>query len=100
MAEFFIEIGCEEIPALMIPESLEEGRRILSGQLDETHLTVGAIEAYASPTRLVYAIQAMDEREPDRTVRMQGPPRRICFNEEAAARSFMYGGADCNGTEI
>ncbi len=91
MAEFFIEIGCEEIPALMIPESLEEGRRILKGQLEETHLSVGEIEAYASPTRLVYAIPSMEEREPDRMVRMQGPPRRICFNEDGSPGKALEG---------
>lgn len=91
MAEFFIEIGCEEIPALMIPESLEEGRKILTARLGETHLSIDRIGAYASPTRLVYAIPSLDEREPDRTVRMQGPPRRICFNEDGSPGKALEG---------
>ena len=35
MAEVFIEIGCEEIPAKMIPHSLAEGRKILDKLLSE-----------------------------------------------------------------
>ncbi len=91
MAEFFIEIGCEEIPARMIPGSLEEGRNILEKLLGNYNIHVGEIATFASPTRLVYHIPDIDPAEKDRTLTVQGPPRRICFNEDGSPSRALLG---------
>ena len=66
MAEFFIEIGCEEIPALMIPESLAEGKAILDKLLTDFSINRAETACYSSPTRLVYVIPQLDDKESDR----------------------------------
>ncbi len=91
MAEFFIEIGCEEIPAKMIPGSLEEGRKILEKFLDGYNIHISNITTYASPTRLVYHIPEIDLKEADRTVTVQGPPKRICLNEDGTPSRALLG---------
>lgn len=91
MAEFFIEIGCEEIPAKMIPGSLEEGRKILEKLLGGYNINVGDISAYASPTRMVYHIPEIDLQEADQTVTVQGPPRRICLDEDGSPSRALLG---------
>ncbi len=97
MAEFFIEIGCEEIPAKMIPDSLEEGRKLLKKLLANYSIHIGEIAAYASPTRLIYHIPEIDLKEADRTVTVQGPPRRICLNEEGTPSRALQGFMKKNG---
>ncbi|NOZ12518.1 MAG: glycine--tRNA ligase subunit beta [Acidobacteria bacterium] len=97
MAEFFIEIGCEEIPAKMIPGSLEEGRKLLKKLLSNYSIHLGEIAAYASPTRLIYHIPEIDLKEADRTVTVQGPPRRICLNEDGTPSRALQGFMKKNG---
>ena len=91
MAEFFIEIGCEEIPAKMIPGSLEEGRKILEKLLSTYNIHVGTIATYASPTRMVYHISGIDLKEADQTKSVQGPPQRICLNEDGTPSRALLG---------
>jgi len=91
MAEFFVEIGCEEIPAKMIPGSLEEGRKLFEKLLGNYNIHADGIEAYASPTRLIYHIPEIDLKEADQTVTVQGPPRRICQDENGSPSKALLG---------
>lgn len=100
MAEFFIEIGCEEIPAKMIPGSLEEGRKILEKLLSTYNIHVGETSTYASPTRMVYHFPEIDLKEMDQTVTVQGPPRRICLNEDNTPSRALLGFMKKNSISI
>lgn len=91
MAEFFIEIGCEEIPAKMIPHSLAEGRKILDKLLSDYAIKRSETRCYNSPTRLVYHIEQLDAGEPDQTVRMEGPPERVCLDENGEPTRALLG---------
>ncbi|BBB33459.1 glycyl-tRNA synthetase beta chain [Thermotomaculum hydrothermale] len=100
MAEFLFEIGCEEIPARFIEESLKEGKNILKKLLSEYRINFSEIETYASPTRLVFRIENMDEREEDQTVKVQGPPKRICLDENGNPTKALEGFARKNGIKV
>ena len=91
MIEFFLEIGCEEIPAKMIPESLAEGRRILDRLLGEFSINRSETVCFSSPTRLIYFISQLDDKEPDQTVRMEGPPRRVCLDNAGEPTKALMG---------
>ena len=52
-ADFFLEIGCEEIPAWMIPKALQELKVLLEKYLGAAALIEGArIEVLGAPRRL------------------------------------------------
>ncbi len=91
MAEFFFEIGCEEIPARFIEPSLNEGKEILKKLLSGYSINFSEIKTLASPTRLVFYIEKIDEREEDKTVKVQGPPKRICFDKEGKPTKALEG---------
>ncbi len=97
MAEFLFEIGCEEIPARFIEDALRDGKDILNKLLSEYSINFSEIETYASPTRLVFRIESIDQKEEDRTVKIQGPPKRICFDQEGKPTKAFFGFLKKNG---
>ena len=52
-ADFLFEIGCEEIPAGMLPGAIKELKVILDKYLSSQNLILGSpIEVYGAPRRL------------------------------------------------
>jgi len=91
MAEFFIEIGCEEIPAKMIEESLQNGKTLLQKFLDDYEIEMSEIKCFATPTRFIWHIEKIDEREEDKTVKVTGPPKKICFDDKGEPSKALLG---------
>ncbi|TAD83842.1 MAG: glycine--tRNA ligase subunit beta, partial [Sphingomonadales bacterium] len=52
MADFLLELRCEEIPARMQPKAKEDLARLFAEALDKAGLTAGSIETFATPRRL------------------------------------------------
>ncbi len=68
-AEFFLEIGVEEIPAWMIEPALLDLRTALSKGLGDAQ-----VQTYATPRRLVALVHELPLQQPDRTELLTGPP--------------------------
>ena len=52
MADFLLELRCEEIPARMQPKAKEDLARLFTDALDKAGLTAGSVETFATPRRL------------------------------------------------
>ena len=52
MADFLLELRCEEIPARMQPKAKEDLARLFADALAKAGLTAGGIETFATPRRL------------------------------------------------
>ncbi len=52
MADFLLELRCEEIPARMQPKAKEDLARLFSDALAKAGLTAGSVETFATPRRL------------------------------------------------
>jgi glycyl-tRNA synthetase beta chain len=52
MADFLLELRCEEIPARMQPKAKEDLARLFADALAKAGLPVGSIETFATPRRL------------------------------------------------
>ncbi len=52
MADFLLELRCEEIPARMQPKAKEDLARLFADALAKAGLTAGSVEAFATPRRL------------------------------------------------
>jgi glycyl-tRNA synthetase beta chain len=90
--EFIIEIGCEEIPARYIDSTLSQLHENLAKRFLDCSLAHGAIQGYATPRRLVLVVPELQERQPDRTELVTGPPQSAAFDAAhsptPAARGF------------
>ncbi|UYV14761.1 glycine--tRNA ligase subunit beta [Porphyrobacter sp. ULC335] len=52
MADFLLELRCEEIPARMQPKAKEDLARLFADALAKAGLTAGSVETFATPRRL------------------------------------------------
>jgi glycyl-tRNA synthetase beta chain len=59
MADFLLELRCEEIPARMQPKAKEDLARLFTDALAKAGLTVGSVESFATPRRLALIAKGM-----------------------------------------
>ncbi|MBI3404968.1 MAG: glycine--tRNA ligase subunit beta [Acidobacteria bacterium] len=92
-ADFLLEIGCEEIPARMIPRAAEELKQILTKYLAAHELLLNApVIAYGAPRRLVVECANVRVQQADVVKDVTGPPKSVAFDNVGkptrAAESF------------
>jgi glycyl-tRNA synthetase beta chain len=92
-ADFLLEIGCEEIPAGMIPRACDELKVILEKYFAANGLLDGAaVDTFGAPRRLVAQVRSLRMRQADQVKEITGPPKSVAFDEAGkptrAAESF------------
>jgi glycyl-tRNA synthetase beta chain len=92
-ADFLFEIGCEEIPAGMLPGAMKELKVILEKYLTTHNLMQDSIiEVYGAPRRLVASCAKLRVKQPDETREVTGPPKSVSYDATGkptrAAESF------------
>jgi len=93
VADFLLEIGCEEIPAGMIARAASELKVILEKYLSTSGLlNQSPIECFGAPRRLVAMTESLRLRQRDEVKEVQGPPKSVAFDNVGrptrAAESF------------
>ncbi len=73
MAEFLLELLSEEIPARMQVRAKGDLQALICKALDDADLAYGRVESFATPRRLVLAIDDLAGRQPDLDVERKGP---------------------------
>ena len=91
--DFLLEIGCEEIPAGMLPGAINELKVILEKYLNANNLIDNSnIEVYGAPRRLAASCSAIRLKQPDETKEITGPPKSVAYDAAGkptrAAESF------------
>ena len=91
--DFLLEIGCEDIPARMLPGAQSSLKELLQGELHTRGLLSGAgVQTWATPRRLVAYCKEVLPAEADRTEQEIGPPCSVAYdsggNPTRAAQSF------------
>jgi glycyl-tRNA synthetase beta chain len=91
--DFLFEIGCEEIPAGMLPGAAKELKVILEKYLSTYSLKEdAAIEVWGAPRRLAALCTSVRAKQPDETKEITGPPKSVAYDATGkptrAAESF------------
>ena len=91
--DFVFEIGCEEIPAGMLPGAARELKVILEKYLTAFNLLGNAhVETFAAPRRLAATCPNIRVKQADETKDVMGPPKSVSFDDAGkptrAAESF------------
>ncbi len=90
--EFLFEIGCEEIPAGLIPKACVELQQILEKHFAAHGILIGAMRTWGAPRRLGASSDAVLLRQPDQEKEILGPPKSVAFDNVGqptrAAESF------------
>jgi glycyl-tRNA synthetase beta chain len=77
--DFLMEIGCEEIPAKMLPQAIRDIKTSLENALKNAELSFRNLHVYATPRRLALLIESLSEKQPDSKIQVVGPPREMAF---------------------
>src|ERR1700719_4199705 len=100
-AELFVEIGCEEIPAGMIPGAAKEFQAILNKYLTLEKLLDGAEAiAFGASRRLVAACARVRLRQEDVRREITGPPKSAAYDGQNAPTRVAEGFAAKHGVGV
>ena len=84
-ADFLFEIGCEEIPAGMLPRAAEELRTNITKLLTAENLIQGVtVETFSGPRRLSAWVRGLTAKQEDVTSDVTGPPKSVAFDNAGA----------------
>ncbi|MDI9602104.1 MAG: glycine--tRNA ligase subunit beta, partial [Acidobacteriota bacterium] len=98
--DFLLEIGTEELPSRFVPPALEQLRDEMAAALGSWRLEFGSIRATGTPRRLVLVVEGLAEKQPDRRVEVQGPPKQACFDAEGRPTKALEGFAKAQGVDV
>jgi glycyl-tRNA synthetase beta chain len=103
--DLLLEIGCEEIPAAMIPKASQELKAILVTQLS-THGLVdqptaqATIETFGAARRLVAIARNIKLKQEDITREVSGPPKSIAFDAVGEPTRAAFSFAEKQGIPV
>ncbi|MBI3450988.1 MAG: glycine--tRNA ligase subunit beta [Acidobacteria bacterium] len=97
---FLLEVGCEEIPAPMIPKALDDLAAAVRGALGPLAPGATASNELGGPRRLVTLIRGVAEREPDRQETITGPPKSAAFDARGEPTRAALGFAKGQGVAV
>src|SRR5499427_4598531 len=84
-AELLFEIGCEEIPAGMLPKAEEDLRVNIEKLLAAEDLCKGAtVETFSTPRRLTAWVRGLPQKQSDVEFEVTGPPKSVAYDSVGA----------------
>ncbi len=91
--ELLFEVGCEEIPAGMLPKAEEELRTNIEKLLTAENLLGGVtVETFSAPRRLTAWVRGLVAKQSDVETEVTGPPKSVAYDSVGAptraAQSF------------
>jgi glycyl-tRNA synthetase beta chain len=79
--DLLFEIGCEEIPAGMLPRAEDELKVNLEKLLTTENLAAGVtIETFAGPRRLTASLRGFPVKQADVVSEVTGPPKSVAYD--------------------
>lgn len=98
--EFLLEIGCEEIPARVLPNTIAEMKDLGLRLLAEARIPAKSVEAFATPRRLVLRGVGIPTRQEARVTEVSGPPRSAGFDAQGRPTAAAEGFAKAQGVSV
>ena len=83
--ELLFEVGCEEIPAGMLPKAEEELRTNIEKLLTAENLFGGvSVETFSAPRRLTAWVRGLLAKQADVEMEVSGPPKSVAYDSVGA----------------
>ncbi len=98
--DFLVELGTEELPPKALKNLAENFRDGIVKGLDAAGLSHTGAQWFAAPRRLAVRVKALATRQPDRTVAIDGPPKKAAFDASGNPTQAALGFAKKNGVEL
>jgi glycyl-tRNA synthetase beta chain len=99
--ELLFEIGCEEMPAAMLPKAEEELRANLEKLLVAESLSNGVtVETFGAPRRLTSWVRGLPEKQADLVNEVYGPPKSVAYDAVGAPTRAAHSFAEKQGLPL
>jgi len=100
MHDLFIEIGCEEIPAKQLNTIAAQFASQLQQQLQQADIAMGETKVFATPRRLAVLINAVAEKQADKSIERKGPAQKAAYDDKGQPTKALLGFAQSCGVAI
>ncbi|RMF95769.1 MAG: glycine--tRNA ligase subunit beta [Candidatus Schekmanbacteria bacterium] len=100
VAEFFLEIGSEDLPARFVPKAISDIQEIVANILKEEKLSFSGIHSYGTYRRLVAIVKGLSEKQEDREESVYGPPVSIAYDDNGNPTKAAIGFAKKMGVQV
>ncbi len=100
MAELFLEIGAEEIPAGYVKNGYQYLEKEILGFLDKQVISKGESSFFGTPRRLVVSISDIAVKQNDVTEKHLGPNIKNAYDEEGNPTKAAIGFAKGKGVDV
>ena len=99
--ELLFELGCEEIPAGMLPKAEEELRTNIEKLLSAENLSDGVtVETFSAPRRLTAWVRGLLAKQPDVEAEVTGPPKSVAYDSVGAPTRAALSFAEKQGVHV
>jgi len=99
--ELLFEVGCEEIPAGMLPKAQEELRTNIEKLLSAESLSEGVtVETFSAPRRLTAWVRGLLAKQPDVETEVTGPPKSVAYEPVGAPTRAALSFAEKQGVHV
>src|SRR5271154_140310 len=99
--DLLFEIGCEEIPAGMLPKAQEELRTNLEKLLAAENLAQGvSVETFSAPRRLTAWVRGLIAKQSDVVNEVTGPPKSVAYDSVGAPTRAAVSFAEKQGLAL
>jgi len=98
--DFLVELGTEELPPKALKSLAEAFLAGIQKGLKAAGLNHGAALMYAAPRRLAVLVQALAVQQPERSVKLDGPPHKVAFDANGEPTQAGLGFARKCGVDI
>jgi glycyl-tRNA synthetase beta chain len=99
--DLLFEIGCEEIPAGMLPRAQEELRTNLEKLLTAENLAQGvSVETFSAPRRLTAWVRGLTAKQADVVNEVTGPPKSVAYDSVGAPTRAAVSFAEKQGLAL
>ncbi|NLG87054.1 MAG: glycine--tRNA ligase subunit beta, partial [Firmicutes bacterium] len=94
------EIGCEEIPARLMPDTLNQLKELATDKFQVMRLSYTDIETLGTPRRLVLVVSNLAEETASYEYEVKGPPAKVAYDAAGQPTRAAQGFAKSQGVEL
>jgi len=98
--EMLLEIGTEEMPALLLPEAIDDLRKLAESELSAARLSYDNLRIGCTPRRLTLMVEGLAEKQAESVREVRGPRADKAFDAEGRPTKAVEGFARSQGVSL
>jgi len=98
--ELLLEIGTEEMPALLLPAAIDEFKNLAEAELDGARLSFTKLRIGSTPRRLTLMVEGLPEHQAESVREVRGPKADKAFDSDGKPSKAVQGFVRSQGISV